>query len=189
MNKIKKFKLIIKNLNKSKYGFTLLEVVVTVGIVAVGLSVIFNTAINNLAASEVSKNTFIAAFLAQEGYELVRNFRDTNWLINDDTQTWRQQTLPGTVSLADGNYRVDYNDNSLTSSLNSCSVSLSDEPFLKIDSNGFYSYDDGQDTIFKRIICITTAGTDQMKVTVKVEWRQQGKVKSLTTDNLLYNWK
>lgn len=157
-------------------GFTFIETVVAVGIIAVGLSVIFNVAINNLIASETSKNTFIAAFLAQEGYELIRNFRDVNWLQATDTAQW----LSSPISLADGNYEVDYNDPA---------PQTNSSRLLKIDSGGFYNYESGVNSIFKRLVNIKTTGTNQIKVTVTVSWNERGKSKSLTTENLLYNWK
>ncbi len=179
------------NLNVKQNGFTFLEMVIVVGVILMGLTVIFNVAINNLLASESAQNTFLAATLAQEGYEIVRNFRDTNWLINDDTTKWRIQDplKPGTVSLVDGNYRADYNDLSLNLAINDCGTSLTNEPFLKIDANGFYNYESGSDTKFKRVMCISTPQSNQMKVTVKVAWEERGEIKSLTLENLLYNWK
>lgn len=157
-------------------GFTLIEVLVAVGIISVGLSVVFNLVIDNLIASETSKNTFIAGFLAQEGYEIVRNFRDQNWLATFDTAQWRQTP----ISLANGIYEADYNDASLQSN---------SSRLLKIDSNGFYNYESGSNSIFKRTINLITPGTNQLKVVVVVSWAERGKTKTLTTEHLFYNWK
>jgi prepilin-type N-terminal cleavage/methylation domain-containing protein len=64
-------------------GFTLIEVVVAVFILTIGVLAIFNVVQNITVYSRVSSSKLTAVYLAQEGIELVRNQRDSNWLAGD----------------------------------------------------------------------------------------------------------
>lgn len=67
-------------IKKSKKGFTLIEILVVVFVLGVGLIgalSFFNINLNNQFEA---KNELIAASLAQEGADLVRNIRDYNLL-------------------------------------------------------------------------------------------------------------
>lgn len=68
---------------KSGAGFTLLEGVIAVGIISVGLIVGLALAYSNLTAAQANSDRIIAANLAREGIEIVRNIRDSNWMRRD----------------------------------------------------------------------------------------------------------
>jgi len=73
-------------LNK-KAGFTFIEVIVAifiVGMVIVGVFVVIQNTISDRA---FATHQLQAAYLAQEGVELVRNQRDENWLNMDPWST------------------------------------------------------------------------------------------------------
>ena len=65
---------------KSKRGFTLLEVITAIFILTVGTGASFALIQQTLLASSLIEFKLIASYLAQEGIEIVRNIRDTNWL-------------------------------------------------------------------------------------------------------------
>ena len=71
--------MIIKN-NK---GFTIIELIISIFILSVGLVGVFNalSVVTVLTAGSADRVT--ATYLAQEGMEIVRNIRDTNWLAMD----------------------------------------------------------------------------------------------------------
>ena len=159
---------------KFKKGFTLLEVllaifVITIGVVGVSLAI--QQAVSFTAFS-TSKLT--AIYLAQEGIEVVRNIRDTNWL--------EERTNPGISwddGLSPGEYEADYKSQSL--------VPYSDR-YLKLPDGGFYNYDSGKDTKFKRKITISKVG-EAIEVSVKVSWLEKGNNYKVTAQEDLYNWR
>jgi len=66
--------------NKNDAGFTILEVVVAISLITVGITAIFTLYQQTISITRVSSQRLIAAYLAQEGIEIVRNIRDTNWI-------------------------------------------------------------------------------------------------------------
>ena len=67
-----------------KNGFTLLETLVTIVVISVGVLGSINLINNSFGLATIAKNKLIAADLAQEGFELVRNIRDVNYLNNNN---------------------------------------------------------------------------------------------------------
>jgi prepilin-type N-terminal cleavage/methylation domain-containing protein len=69
---------------RSNYkGFTLIEVVVAVFVLTIGVLAVFNVVQNITVYSKVSSSRLTAVYLVQEGIELVRNQRDSNWLVGN----------------------------------------------------------------------------------------------------------
>ena len=161
-------KLINKNL---KRGFTLLEIIVTVSLISIGLTSIVALTTHIMIFSSFNSSKLIAAYLAQEGIEIVRNIRENNWLAEDN---WRN-------GLDVGEWEADYHDTYLSDNY--------DGDYLNIDSNGFYSYSSGQRTKFQRKITIRDIDTHSFKVTVEIFWKERGKNHSLVASEILYNWK
>ncbi|MEK7579592.1 MAG: type II secretion system protein [Patescibacteria group bacterium] len=156
-----------------KKGFTLVEVIVALGIISfVSVGVMFSISLSLSSASRI-KNNLIAAGLAQEGFEIVRNMRD---------QDWHSGRAFG-VSLPNGNYLVDWNSQSLTP--------FSDI-FLKKDSNGLHNYSSVQDTIFKRKIIIGNSSQNpsgvEKVVKVEVSWNEKSGLKTIQAELRLFNW-
>jgi type IV pilus modification protein PilV len=63
---------------QTKKGFSLVEVLVSILVLSFGIVGISSLMMQNIKASVEAKNQIIAAELAQEGIELVRNMRDNN---------------------------------------------------------------------------------------------------------------
>lgn len=152
-------------------GFSLLEVIIALGILAVGLVSVLVLANFAISSSAVSQGRLIAAHLAQEGIELVRSIRDANWL---EEESWDNGLSSCT------NCGLDYDDSSLDSSLDYLNTSL------KIDG-GFYNYNSGDNTIFRRAIDIDNDGT-RIKIICLVKWEEHGRLHTLTISDELYNW-
>lgn len=72
-----------KNQSKTR-GFTLVEIIVVIFVITIGLLAVFNVIQNITIFSRLAASRLTAVYLAQEGIELVRNQRDTNWLIYRD---------------------------------------------------------------------------------------------------------
>lgn len=176
--------------NQGEKGFSLLETVVALGILVVGIGGAVGLVAQSLSSIEAIKNKVIAANLAEEGIEVVRNLRDENWL-ND--VHWRGEG--GGIALnVDTDYRVQYNATAL--------INFSDTP-LQVNSAGYYGYNGqtfngqtfsgGSDTVFKRKITLSTVtkadGTQVMKVVSRVDWTEKGRARSISIEDWLYNWK
>ena len=160
-------------------SFTLIEVIVAVFLLTVGVGGVYVLVNQAISSTTLLKNRLIAAYLAQEGIELVRNIRDTNWLGGTDWLNGISTSQP---------CGLDYQDNS-------CAPPLADT-FFTIDSDGFYSYTAGILTTFKRIINIEKQDldgdniADMAKVKVTVTWTGRGgSQNSFTAVEHLYNWR
>lgn len=77
----------IKNCRKlvdDKSGFTLTEVMIGIMILTIAVVTATNLLIGLINSNKNNVKTLQAYYEAQEGIELVRNIRDTNWLHNVD---------------------------------------------------------------------------------------------------------
>ena len=181
-------------------GFTLIEVMASISILTVGIGGSFILIQQTLIQASLSESKLIAAYLAQEGVEIVRNIRDNNWLQYGNPWDYGLFCCGDDRAACECDREVDYNYSTLTS--------YSDPGrYLYIDYiAGFYSYIDfpsGDDikTKFKRKITISGQDLDlegeegygsfddKMKVQVSVQWEERGKSYS-TPDVIeyLYNW-
>lgn len=152
-------------------GFTLLEVIIAIFILTVGIAGAYTLITQTISSAAISEERLIAAYLAQEGIEIGRNIRDGNWL---EGATWNT----GLTGCSTG-CEADFDDSSLVASASR---------YLKIDG-GFYNYDSGTNTKFKRKITIIPEGTDILKVSVLVEWQERGRTHQLSAQENLYNWR
>jgi len=163
-------------MSKSKYqnqGFTLMEVIVSIGIIMTVLVTIIGLITFSISGIRLNKSKTIAFGLAQEGLEIVKNIRDNNWLSGKrSVDHWRD-------GLGVGDWQVQYNAESL---INNNSLPL------KLDTNGFYQYDSGSETIFYRKINIQYIDDDQIKVIVQITWRESGRDQFLSSEVRFYNW-
>lgn len=136
----------------AKRGFSLLEVMLVVMILSVALLVFIQVTSQSITHSIESQDSIIAAGLAQEGVELVKNIRDNNWA---GKKTAFESPFP-----SDGDCRIDYNINK------NCTLGMF---FLKFDGN-FYNHGSGSEiTKFFRKINIRTEGNTRV-VTSYVIW-------------------
>jgi prepilin-type N-terminal cleavage/methylation domain-containing protein len=165
----------IKIINKKNKGFSLMEVIVAVAIITTTLITIISLVNFSVSSVGVGESTITAVSLAQEGLEIVRNIRDNNWLLYKRApDNWRDD-------LGEGDWRVQYDQLGL--------FSFSNTP-LKIDSNGFYQYNSGDDTLFYRKITIEYIPGDdtQIKVISEVTWQEKSRSRNLIAEDRLYNW-
>ncbi len=172
---------------KKEKGITLIEVIVATFILLVAIVGSFLAFTQIIVATSSVSDRFVAAYLAQEGVEVIRNIRDTNWIGGagwDDILT----TCPG------GGCQVDYKTGTPDNVVTSLDT-YSGNP-LNINDDGFYTYGAGTPTRFKRKITITPGSADQadgdnnkLDVLVEIMWTNRGSSYSFTTEEALYNWK
>jgi len=177
-----------------KNSFTLLEVILAITVLTLAVGGSFVLISQTIASISVVQSKLIASYLAQEGIEIVKNIRDTNWL---KFPLWDQGLEGG--DCWEGDYQTgappDY------PSFTSCPFPYQYDNlrFLGIDENGFYGYSylPENKTIFKRKITISDkvdlddppdGEMDKLKVSVEVLWAERGKLHSITAQEYLYNW-
>ncbi len=77
-----------KKLPTTKSGFGILEALVASGIIAIfagGVVILGNMALRSVV---INKHRLQAAYLSQEGVELVKNIRDSNWVDENKNTGW-----------------------------------------------------------------------------------------------------
>ena len=159
-------------------GFSLMELILSIGIISTVLTGAISLISMSFSTAQIGKSRVIALGLVQEGLEIARNIRDNNWLAGKrDAGSWRDG-LGSTESQQP--WRVQYNSLSLLSPATGLP--------LKINTNGFYQYNSGTDTVFYRNIDIEYIDNNEIKVTCQVDWRAGKRSGSVNAETILYNW-
>lgn len=68
---------------KKQSGQGLMELIVAIGVIVVGLFSVWALFLSNFSAEHLSQERIVAANLAREAVEAVKNIRDSNWLAID----------------------------------------------------------------------------------------------------------
>lgn len=76
-----------RGFSRQSAGFTLLEVVVAMAVVATGVIAGLTLTTFNINTAAISERRLVAANLVREALEVVRQKRDSNWLAADDWTT------------------------------------------------------------------------------------------------------
>lgn len=174
-------------------GFTLIETLIAVMILAVTISGPLSIAARSLNNSLVAKEQIVAFFLAQDGVEYVRYVRDTNTLKSGDWITGVGGT--GTVDLTpclDANgCQVDTTSNTPYDIPTVCSATCDR---LYYDSvNMRYTYTTSGSgitkTVFTRKIALTNINSHEYKLTVTVSWQDLGNTtRQVTVNENIFAW-
>lgn len=170
---------------KNNTGFTIIESLVAIAILVsaiIGATMAVQT---GLSSYTFSKDQIIAFYLAQEGFEQVRNIRDANQINN---QPW----LTGlAVASSDPCYfgqacTVD----PVSSAAATRCPSLGNCPFLRQDStNGFYGYNAAWPlTRFRREIRLSSVNSEEIAITVTVSWTKGSATRQFKARENLFNW-
>lgn len=163
--------------NNSK-GFTLIETLVAIFVLLIAVSAAFSAATSSLQALFGAQNRTIAFFLAQEGSEFVKNWRDENSLLGQEWDTGFSECSSGC--------QVDAIDLVAERCLgNDCR--------LHIDPDGFYRSSEAApggstESRFSRSVTIEEISDYESKVTSTVTW---GGLSSgtLTVVEHIYDWR
>lgn len=188
----------IQEQKHNEYGFTLVEVLISLLIFTVAITGVITVASQGSLNVNNAKNRVAATFLADEGIELVRAMRDTSVVRavargRTESEGWDD------FALAHG---------SGTPCSTACDIdstnTASSDPFpdnvvnvqpcttfclLNETSTGYYtSFDAGTPSIFSRQVIIDTSITDEAKVTSTVKWKEGLTTRSVTQTETLFNW-
>ena len=180
-------------------GFTIIELVIAIFILSVAIFGVYNAFSTIVVLTSGASDRLTAAYLAQEGIEIIRNIRDTNWIeMGADPDAAWHDGLSGWEQGCQADYTTGtaiINPTALASWTGS-EPSGSDEGggnYLKLNTNGFYVYGTGSDTKFKRKITITFVEGPEglpyiMKVSAKVFWSKKGEWSQIEAEDNLYDW-
>jgi len=168
---------LFKNIGGNKPGFSLVEIMAVLLIVALGIIGVANLATQSIQAQTINKGNIIANQLAQEGIEIVRQVRDTNWLKGRDWKT----------GFNTGVYCADYALPSLRPVLAGSFCRL------HIDENGWYRSTGAmsinmEDTNYYRYLEISTA-TSSASVRAIVTWMERDRAYRYEAETMLYDWR
>ncbi len=157
-------------INRKNKGFTMIEVMTCITIIMIAFVAIFTLINDSMAFHDLAYSRLTASYLAQEGIEIVRNIRDTNYL-ND---------RPWNTGLTKGDYQVQYDSTEL-------------EPYnndrLLLDSETeLYNYNSGTPTRYKRKINIKEDADYTITVTSIVSWSNRGGDFDIKVEDHLFDW-
>lgn len=156
------------NLKNPKNGFTIVETLVAIAILMIAIAGPLVVANKSLTAALYAKDYAIGSFLAQEGVELIRNFKD-NGTNGFSVANLRNAAI---CDVSTEKCRIDIS----TPSIGNC---LSGDCTLyTVPTRNGYAYSTGESnqekTIFSRsFYAEKVTGTDkEVKVTVRVWWNE-----------------
>ncbi len=163
--------------NFLKRGFTLVEIVVILFIMSMGLIGVLTLIVQNIQSQSYNKSNLIAYQLAQEGIELIRKVRDSNWresVLYDD-------------KLVPGEYYLDYTDTAPWPH----NLDNPAELVLKQDAANFYVHDPDAATTtpFSRLITIGAIDDHSFQVNSLISWAEPGRNYTYNLETILYNWR
>lgn len=169
----------------SPKGFTLVETLVAITIIALALVGPFAAVQQALNASRSARDQLIASSLAQEGLEYVRSVRDGNYLYN--------LANPGaTVSWL---YGVDGTGGSTNCVAADCVIDATQGTRstiitpLYISATGIYNQQaSGTVSPFTRSVRITTVSATEVRVTVTMSWMTKNIPYTTSVSETLNNW-
>lgn len=147
-----------KFFSSKKRGFSIMEVMISAFVLSFGLVAVTQLLGGTLKNNIDSRDRIIASSLAQEGVELVRNFRDTN-VLND------QDSFDGIVGL---NLKISFDSNPLSLSYGG---GFENKRLFKRTIGGveYYSHAGGEETHFFRQVRIISSG-DTRTIQSLVVW-------------------
>jgi prepilin-type N-terminal cleavage/methylation domain-containing protein len=163
-------------INKYSKGFTIIESLIALLVLSLSLAPIIAMTTLSSSIGQLIENNLVGSMLAQEGIEIIRAMRDTNWLNN-------QLFDYGLV----GTWLVESDTGPSKSPI---SASINDNPFLKTDPDtNLYNYTTGDETIFKRLVTVTKISEKELKVISSVEYQNRFGAKTITVEDHFFDWK
>ena len=186
-------------------GFTIVELLIASVIISAGLLAVVSMVLNAFTSTIPLSQNLTASHLAQEGFEIIRRIRDTNFNkrhTEDDAEDlrWLDNLIEEGDDYAVGG--VDYNSTRLEEGR--------ENDFLYInEEDGLFGYDqDGaaEETSFRREIELTRdcydgyddddfeddycgdGEAEYILVNIIVSWDRRGETRSYEAETKLFNW-
>lgn len=174
----------LKLAKSRKRGFTLVETLVALTVLTVGISASLTLISHSLKTASYYQNQTTAFYLAVEGIEFIRNWRDNNFI---QGMSWLQD-LNNCIS-SNGCYATPAPDIGQPY-ISACAPNC---PNLKYSvSRNLYNYSPSSiDTAFSRKITISNAssfGNDEREVISKITWQDRFGSQSIELKTHIFNW-
>jgi len=157
-------------MNKTK-GFTLIETVVAIFLLTVGTVGSFSLMQKVTSFAAISSSQLVASYLAQEGIEIIRNIRDTNYL--------KRQAWDNNIG-ASASFHLDYRSDRFPDE--TCG------DYLRPSGN-FYICSTDSSSKFQRKITIEKPTSEKIVVSVEVSWSEKGSQHKVVAQTELYDWR
>jgi prepilin-type N-terminal cleavage/methylation domain-containing protein len=174
-------------------GFSLVEIIIVVGIFSATISAIFALVMKNIDVQKHNKSFLVASMLSQEALEMSRKIRDENWRTDP-------QPIDGAWEGLTQDFIIDYRVGSLTPANDSDGDGdITDEAScqLFLNASGFYDHGPGgTPTKFYRLVRVVD-NTDVLvnpdnpflELNARVQWLDEGVRREYIASTLLYDWK
>ncbi len=164
------------NSKNIKNGFTMIEMIAALFVVSVGIMGVFSLVSQTISYVSIISSRLTAIYLSQEGMEIIRNIRDSNFLkIN------KGEEINWDDSLSDGQYyNFDYQSQAIPDT-----TSCSGNNYLDISGDFYRCSGSGQ---FQRKVQIIKIGVDEMDILIEVTWSERGRSHQVVVRESLYQW-
>lgn len=179
-------------MQKNNKGFTLIETMVAVFILAISIVSLMNVVASSLFAAKYARDEITANYLLQEVIDYIRNDRDTVFLKSDNPeQGWADFVEKYKLCSEDQECYIE------VSMLNGPQPCAEDNCPLYYNNNSgankpIYTNDSGATGVvkskFSRQIIIEDIGGEEMRVRVKVKWKNGSLDKYRTLETSLLKW-
>ena len=162
--------------NFLKRGFALVEIITVLFIMSLGLIGILSLIVQNIQSQSYNKSNLIAYQLAQEGVELIRKVRDSNWRADIDYND----------KLAPAQYYMDYAD----TAPHLHDPDNPEELVLRQDAADFYTHNTAAATTtpFSRLITIGAIDDNSFRVNARINWSDHNRNYFYDLETILYDW-
>jgi Tfp pilus assembly protein PilV len=180
-----------------RQGSVMIEAMIGLSLLLTGMLGILNLLTNSMRASDTIASQFVAANLAAEGIEVVKNIMD-DLLVQSSDWTYVVNGIPDGAYELDSltqNFGIDVNDSTRARSI---FTPLSLAP-LTLDFTtreyGYSSDPNAVETTFKRTVETTwnndplTGEPISLSVSSHVDWTVRGKDFSVVIDDQFYRWR
>src|SRR3989344_6507538 len=162
-------------------GFTIIESLIAISILVMAVIGATGAVQTGISSYIFSKDQIIAFYLAQEGFEQIRNIRDENGLKSQGWLTGLGACFSPSACTVDP---------VLNTAQSACTPGSC--PVLKQDSStGFFGYSSGPtwaNTIFRREIILTNINTHEVSVLVTVNWSKGTISKQFRVRENILDW-
>lgn len=185
---------------KNRFGMILAEALMSVTMLATGSIIVGNVIHSTVTSTVTARNYMIAQNLATEGLEVVKNIRDTNWLMEpDDELCWlRKEPVDGEpcgvkasvgenyiVKQEDGKWMLTNSGGNVTldheldiESLGDTELSLY-RLYINSASGQYMHIQSANPSPFYRGLAFTNIDDDTAIFRVRVQWREGAAVRKL----------